>query len=785
MAVQSTSVEQHQGIVTYCDDRLARIWIEAMKCEKKISFAYRSRHFNLGDWLSVSLTTDDVHKITPPLETRVLKIGVAQVRTEVIFGRYNEKIGHGTIIQSKHFGRVAVFAPFTGIIVDRIYRVYVERIPEDRRWNEQESGTYWFVPSNQKPKLVPITKYPANDTQLIGPLTGVVVSRAIKFTFVWTPVLGEGICENHENLVIGRWIKFTADKVYSSSHLINHVHMNINFRIIEWTMADPILRCVPLSNNLMLISTASIPYWPMNNLIVDWIGPVTDRDHVLEKAISSSGVGQTYEIMLKRSKKSLKEPVTTWNVYQVLNCINRARRNGIVCFVDIQKSFADVYTQDISRENGRMLQVDLKIFEAVPALGDWFNFEIDECNQFWRVLSATKTVQLCTSRIFNGQLQVETEVVLTDKISTKGHRVMFSVVLGAVADFGNRLSNIISDVAQKYTVWCTTTQAIVSDDPYWRITNFHTLLVESRALTARPNLNMNTENFNVSYVGIVVSECKTGYFVWTSSLADIICYQKSGLHIGDWIRFWIRRKRGEYPNGKPFCVNNWEKIDSPYRAREENKSAVVTVELMVPENYGSQQPPPLPFFGEVFDRKHYFGAHISDIRGHKVEVDIKRFRTKRSVSNWEIIFVLLKRPLHKQEESVHAKPVEMNVDPGKIGAVAIPLNAPAISVSTQNAAIFSTGAKSLPVSKSVVGECSYCSDFEQTEKYHSPTTYDGKEKEYNNNPCKSDSQKDSSELDPVICSMKLLLMSKEVRRAIKMNCAEEYTVLLQYFDLVP
>lgn len=47
--------------------------------------------------------------------------------------------------------------------------------------------------------------------QLIGPLIGVVVSKAIRFAFVWTPSLGEGVCENHENLVIGRWIKFMAE----------------------------------------------------------------------------------------------------------------------------------------------------------------------------------------------------------------------------------------------------------------------------------------------------------------------------------------------------------------------------------------------------------------------------------------------------------------------------------------------------------------------------------------------------------------------------------------------
>lgn len=83
MAVTSRCMEEQEqfleGIVTYCDDRLARIWIEVAKCEKEINFAYRSRYFNLGDWLSVSLKTDEVHKITPLLETRVLKIGVTQV----------------------------------------------------------------------------------------------------------------------------------------------------------------------------------------------------------------------------------------------------------------------------------------------------------------------------------------------------------------------------------------------------------------------------------------------------------------------------------------------------------------------------------------------------------------------------------------------------------------------------------------------------------------------------------------------------------------------------------
>lgn len=39
------------------------------------------------------------------------------------------------------------------------------RIPRDQQWNEQKSGTYWFIPSNQIPELVPI-KHPANDIQV-------------------------------------------------------------------------------------------------------------------------------------------------------------------------------------------------------------------------------------------------------------------------------------------------------------------------------------------------------------------------------------------------------------------------------------------------------------------------------------------------------------------------------------------------------------------------------------------------------------------------------------------
>ncbi|VDO26621.1 unnamed protein product [Onchocerca flexuosa] len=783
MEVTSRSIEhQHQsleGIVTYCDDRLARVWIEAIKCEKEISFAYRSRHFNLGDWLLVSLKTDEIHKIAPLLETRVLEIGVAQVRTEVIFRQCNEKIGHGIIIESKHFNRVAVFTPFTGIIINRIYRVYVERIPRDRQWNEQESDTYWFVPSNQIPELVPVSKNLANDKELIGPLIGVVVSKAIRFAFVWTPSLGEGICENDENLLIGRWIKFMANRICSSSHPRNYGNVNINFCIIKWTMADPILSCVPLSNNLLLISTIFISHWPMNNLFVDWIGPVTDRNRILEKAVCNFGIGQTYEVMLKRLKKSSKEPIATWNVLQILGCVNRGRK-GIVCFVDIQKSLALVYIQDAKHGNGRMLHVDLKIFEVIPALGDWFIFEINESSQFWRVKSAMKSRKLCISHIFNGQLEVETEVVLTDKISAKGHRIMFSVVLGPVAVDANRLSNITLNASQKYTVWCTAMRSAVSDDPYWRITNFHTLPMKNRDFITKAVSNTYAEKIG-SYVGIVVGECYTGYFIWTPLLAEIICYYKNDLHIGDWIRFCIRRKQRAHPSGKFFCVNRWQKIDSLYPTREENNTAVVTVELMISENYSGRQSLSLPFFGEVLDKKHCFGEHIDDIRGHIIEMDIKRVRTKTCAPSWNIIFVSVKGPLHRKEKSFYAKAVEMNADPAKIDAVAMCSNPSVSNASTQNATTFFDDAF-----ESIISECS-CSDFERKNcENHSPTTYNGGKKEHHEDyHGRNDPQKDDVELDPVICSMKLLFMSKEVREAIKINCIEEYTILCQHFDIMP
>lgn len=62
----------------------------------------------------------------------------------------------------------------------------------------------------------------------------------------------------------------------------------------------------------------------------------------------------------------------------------------------------------------------------------------------------------------------------------------------------------------------------------------------NRVFTSEPNINTMIEQVDVSYVGIVVAECRTAYFVWSSSLDEIMCYFKNGLHIGDWIQFWIR-----------------------------------------------------------------------------------------------------------------------------------------------------------------------------------------------------------------------------------------------------
>lgn len=63
--------------------------------------------------------------------------------------------------------------------------------------------------------------------------------------------------------------------------------------------------------------------------------------------------------------------------------------------------------------------------------------------------------------------------------------------------------------------------------------------MENRDFITKPMSNTNAEKID-SYVGIVVGECYTGYFIWTPLLAEIICYYKNDLHIGDWIRFCIR-----------------------------------------------------------------------------------------------------------------------------------------------------------------------------------------------------------------------------------------------------
>lgn len=157
------------------------------------------------------------------------------------------------------------------------------------------------------------------------------------------------------------------------------------------------------------------------------------------------------------------------------------------------------------------------------------------------------------------------------------------------------------------------------------------------------------------------------------------------------------------PKRKPFCIRKWQKIDILYPSHEENNAAVVfianftgnsairkrcyflslyfsiqpsyigsdksfifrkslranwmcynyslrnsfvcsqvTVELKIPGNYISPKPPTFPFFGKVLDKRYYFGAHIDEIRGHIIEVDIKRIRNEKNISSWDIISVLLK-----------------------------------------------------------------------------------------------------------------------------------------------
>lgn len=104
---------------------------------------------------------------------------------------------------------------------------------------------------------------------------------------------------------------------------------------------------------------------------------------------------------------------------------------------------------------------------------------------------------------------------------------------------------------------------------------------------------------------------------------------------------------------------------------------------------------------------------------------------------------------------------------------------PSTSASTESAQNVDNGDLSIPVDNLFIDE-------RRNYGNHSPTFYNG-EKKAHDEDCYdgSDPQKDDTELDSVICSMKLLFMSKEVREAIKTNCSEEYTVLRQYFDFVP
>lgn len=49
-------------------------------------------------------------------------------------------------------------------------RNYSYRIPPDQQWNERESNTYWFIPSNQIPELIP-----ANNIQV----------KIFVYMFIW------------------------------------------------------------------------------------------------------------------------------------------------------------------------------------------------------------------------------------------------------------------------------------------------------------------------------------------------------------------------------------------------------------------------------------------------------------------------------------------------------------------------------------------------------------------------------------------------------------------------
>lgn len=84
MAAASPEEESFKGIVTFCDENRALVWVEGQKWEKEVSFAYRHRRFDLGDWVLID-SRDEIYRIEPCLETRVLDVGIVQVRLFCFF----------------------------------------------------------------------------------------------------------------------------------------------------------------------------------------------------------------------------------------------------------------------------------------------------------------------------------------------------------------------------------------------------------------------------------------------------------------------------------------------------------------------------------------------------------------------------------------------------------------------------------------------------------------------------------------------------------------------------
>ncbi|VDM97980.1 unnamed protein product [Thelazia callipaeda] len=654
----TTTQKLAEGIVTHCNDRYARVWIEAEKAEKEIYFDYGSRNFDLGDWLMASTKRDDFFKIKPCLETRVSNAsgGVVQVKTEVVFGKFNEKIRHGTIITSKHFGRVAVFTPFTGIVADTVYRVFVERIPRGC-WNEQENCVYWFVSSNQIPdrcrQMISFT----GNVQLSNPLVGVVVSKTERFTFVWTPTLGEGICSSDENLTIGKWIKF----MFSSCRGYRN-NKNINFHIVNWTSVDPILECFPINNNLMLLSTIFVSCWPMDNLVADWVGSVIDQKNLLSASVREFGTRKTYKVMLRRMKRNYEDPITVWHVDQVLECMDLDRRSGIVCLVDIKKSISSVYIPTSSYEIGRLLYVDLKMssfsirkiilnsdyssssvllcrFTTVPALGDWFLFELDENDVSWKVKTVMKCCKLCSTRIVHDQLEVETEIMSSSFVSNKGICIMYSDTLGPVECDSNIPFNTTLLGSGKCTVWCSFKDSTAPNDPFWKVVDNFAIphIVDSKA-------DENAQNFGGNrYIGIIIAKWKHHCYIWTT-VGNCIYNEGYSLKIGDWVLISISQSK--INAAAFFPAKKGQKIQSIFTTTCKDSIIVVTVELIIPANYIARKPPLLPFFGKVMDRKRWFEVYIDEIRGHLVEVNITPVRNGKCASDWDIVNVSIKDALN-------------------------------------------------------------------------------------------------------------------------------------------